>query len=75
MSHGPEHWDARYADADRPWLSAPSGTVAGALAGLAPGRALDVATGTGRHAVWLASSGWQVTAVDFSAVGVAQGRA
>lgn len=75
MSHGPEHWDARYADAARPWLSEPSGTVTGALAGLAPGRALDVATGTGRHAVWLTSMGWQVTAVDFSAVGVAHGRA
>ena len=75
MSHGPEHWDARYGDADRPWLSEPSRTVTRALTGIAPGRALDVATGTGRHAVWLAFSGWRVTAVDFSAVGVAQGRA
>ena len=55
--------------------SEPSGTVTSALSGVAPGRALDVATGTGRHAVWLASSGWHVTAVDFSAVGVAHGRA
>ncbi len=39
---------------------------------LPPGRALDVACGEGRHALWLAAQGWQVTAVDFSAVGLAK---
>lgn len=73
--HDAAHWDARYADASRPWLSAPSTTVTEAVAGLEPGRALDLATGTGRHALWLQTLGWQVTAVDFSEVGVAQGRA
>jgi SAM-dependent methyltransferase len=29
-----------------------------------PGRALDLAAGSGRHAVWLAERGWNVTAVD-----------
>jgi len=28
------------------------------------GRALDLACGSGRHAIWLASLGWDVTAVD-----------
>ena len=69
------HWDARYADEARPWPAEPSRTVTAAVSGLAAGRALDLATGTGRHALWLAASGWQVTAVDFSAVGVAQGQA
>jgi SAM-dependent methyltransferase len=32
------------------------------------GRALDLACGTGRNAVWLAEHGWQVTAVDRSPV-------
>ena len=73
--HGADHWDARYADASRPWLSAPSSTVLRAVGDQEPGRALDLATGTGRHALWLQSLGWQVTAVDFSEVGVAQGRA
>jgi SAM-dependent methyltransferase len=41
---------------------------------LAPGRALDLACGEGRNAIWLASSGWQVTAVDFSEVAIHRGR-
>jgi len=35
---------------------------------LEPGRALDLACGVGRHAIWLAERGWQVTAVDSSRV-------
>ena len=72
---GPAQWDERYADAARPWTRAPSPTVTAALEGLPPGTAVDVAAGTGRHALWLAAQGWRVTAVDFSAVGIGQGRA
>ncbi len=32
--------------------------------GLKPGRALDLACGDGRNAIWLADLGWQVTGVD-----------
>ena len=67
------HWDERYAS--RPWLTEPSSTVLRAVKGLVPGRAVDLAAGTGRHALALASRGWRVTAVDFSAVGIEQGRA
>ena len=35
-----------------------------ALAGIQPGRALDLAAGSGGHARWLAERGWDVTAVD-----------
>jgi SAM-dependent methyltransferase len=35
---------------------------------LKPGRALDLACGTGRNAVWLAEHGWKVTAVDRSPI-------
>jgi len=69
---GPRAWDERYAT--RPWLADPSGTVVAACSDLRPGRAVDVAAGTGRHARWLAGLGWTVTAVDFSAVGIGQGR-
>jgi SAM-dependent methyltransferase len=50
--------------------------VAVALAELKPGgRALDVGAGRGRHSRLLAALGWDVTALDFSAVGVEQARA
>jgi SAM-dependent methyltransferase len=37
-------------------------------AALTPGRALDVAGGEGRNALWLADRGWEATVADFSAV-------
>nr|WP_241732477.1 class I SAM-dependent methyltransferase [Galbitalea soli] len=43
-------------------------------AGAAPRRALDIATGDGRNAIWLARHGWQTTAVDFSAQALAIAR-
>jgi SAM-dependent methyltransferase len=43
--------------------------------GLDVGRALDVACGSGRNAVWLAGRGWKVTGVDFSDVALEQARA
>jgi len=42
---------------------------------LAPGRALDLACGCGREAVYLASCGWDVTAVDVLPEALARGRA
>ena len=61
-------WDARYAAADLVWSATPNAVVARETADLMPGRALDLAAGEGRNAIWLASLGWRVTAVDFSAV-------
>lgn len=40
------------------------------MADLPPGRALDLGAGEGRNAAWLASRGWDVTAVDFSQAGL-----
>ena len=42
--------------------------------GSAPGRALDLACGEGRNAVWLAEQGWDATGVDFSDAGLDKGR-
>jgi tellurite methyltransferase len=38
------------------------------------GRALDLAGGSGRHAIWLAKQGWEVTLIDISETGVEQAR-
>jgi SAM-dependent methyltransferase len=54
---------------------APNPTLVAAVAGLRPGRALELAAGTGTNAVWLAKMGWRVTAVDWSPVALERGRA
>ncbi len=62
-------WDERYRaqpDADAP----PSALLIETARRLEPGRALDLACGTGRHALWLAAHGWKVTAVDGSALAI-----
>jgi SAM-dependent methyltransferase len=67
-------WDERYRDAEWVWSLTPNRFVAELLAGLPPGRALDLACGEGRNALWLAGRGWRVTAVDFSEVALNKGR-
>lgn len=67
-------WDERYAGTPLVWSAGPNTFVERDLADLPPGRALDLACGEGRNARWLAARGWQVTALDFSAVAVDKGR-
>lgn len=68
-------WDQRYTDEERVWSAEPNVFVAEYLAGRRPGTAIDLGAGEGRNAVWLATAGWEVTAVDFSAVGMTKARA
>jgi SAM-dependent methyltransferase len=67
-------WDERYRSAELVWGAPPNRWVVEELTGAAPGRALDLACGEGRNALWLAAQGWQVTAVDFSAVAIGKCR-
>lgn len=68
-------WDARYAGSATPvWHTGPNIWVREVAEPLAPGRAVDLAAGEGRHAIWLAERGWTVDAFDFSAVGLSRGR-
>ena len=71
---GATHWDQRYAASERVWSTGPNQFVEQHLADLPPGRAVDLAAGEGRNAVWLAGIGWQVTAIDFSGVAIERGR-
>jgi len=68
-------WDQRYREGAHKWrqpdpflLSAYRKFIAAGRR--QPGRALDVAGGVGRHALWLARRGWQVTVADISGVGL-----
>ncbi|MFJ9038506.1 class I SAM-dependent methyltransferase [Streptomyces sp. NPDC102406] len=61
-------WDGRYAERQQLWSGRPNGALLAEVAGLAPGRALDVGCGEGADAIWLARGGWDVTALEVSGV-------
>jgi len=69
-----EDWNQRYAAEELIWTAKANRFLMEETAGLAPGSALDLATGEGRNAVWLAEQGWLVRAVDFSDVAIAKAR-
>lgn len=62
-------WDERYRSGGAKH-STPTPLLIETAQKLKPGRALDLACGTGRNAIWLAEHGWQVTAVDRSPVAI-----
>jgi tellurite methyltransferase len=58
-------WDTRYRAREHV-NDEPHPLITGFASTLSPGCALDVACGAGRHAIWFAERGWQVTGVDYS---------
>lgn len=61
-------WDERYRSSTAVWSGDPNPQLVSEVSGLAPGYALDVGSGEGADAMWLAERGWRVLAVDISIV-------
>lgn len=71
-------WDERYSSRPTLWSGKPNLHLVSETAELVPGAhgtAMDVGCGEGADAIWLASRGWHVTAVDLSVVALARGAA
>ena len=69
-----DKWDARYRDGAYENRTHPTALLAAWLPRLPRSRALDVACGAGRNALYLAANGFSVTALDISTVGLERGR-
>lgn len=69
-----ERWNTVF-EKEIPYLrTAPSKLLIEATQGRKPGTALDLGTGQGRNAIYLAGEGWDVTGVDISDVAVEQAK-
>ncbi len=66
--HRNHEWNEMYASRERLFSAEPDAALVELAAGLEPGRALDLGAGEGRNSLWLARSGWEVTAIDLSDV-------
>jgi SAM-dependent methyltransferase len=69
-----EDWNRKHGEAGPLFGVEPTRFLVAEVDGLEPGRALDLACGAGRNAVWLAEQGWAVTGADFSEVALANAR-
>jgi len=76
-----ERWNQKYREASGTgkWIDPDPfllQTFSGYILPLFPhgGSALDLAGGAGRHTIWLAQQGWEVTLIDISETGVEQAR-
>lgn len=69
-----EAWEFRYAESPQRWSGRPNPTLVDVVAGLTPGRAVDLGCGEGADAIWLARQGWEVLGVDISPTAVTRAR-
>lgn len=65
-----ERWNARYERGEGVHEFVPSAPLPAAVETLQPGLALDLASGAGRHAIFLAERGWRVVAVEGARAGI-----
>jgi SAM-dependent methyltransferase len=68
-------WDERYRSRHALWSGKPNPYLVSETDGLTPGLALDAGAGEGADAIWLATRGWRVVAIDHSAVALARAAA
>lgn len=68
-----ERWNAVYREPNGA-PTQPNQLLVDTVAGRPAGRALDIGTGQGRNALFLASKGWRVTGIDISDEGLRQAR-
>jgi SAM-dependent methyltransferase len=73
-----EHWDARYrTEEPPPWdTGRPSAELRRRLADfpIKPCRAIELGSGTGTNAIWLAQQGFDVTGIDISPLAIERAR-
>lgn len=69
-----QFWGGRYGDHASLWVRQPNPQLVAEASALPPGTALDAGCGEGADAIWLASHGWQVTAVDFAGTALNRAR-
>lgn len=67
-------WEEHYRAKPQVWSGRVNAQLAGVVAELTPGRALDLGCGEGADAIWLAEQGWTVTAVDVSTIALGRAR-
>jgi SAM-dependent methyltransferase len=70
MNERIESWNERYSRREGVHEFAPSPPLPWAVEGLQPGLALDIASGAGRHSIFLAERGWRVVAVEGARAGI-----
>ena len=66
-------WNQRYAGKDAMWSGRVNPSLEKVASSLSPGHAIDAGAGEGGDALWLASRGWHVTALEASSVGIFRG--
>ena len=69
-----DRWNEKWRERGAGARSEPNRFLVEEVSELPAGRALDLACGAGRNAIWLAERGWRVTAVDYSEVALAEAR-
>jgi 2-polyprenyl-3-methyl-5-hydroxy-6-metoxy-1,4-benzoquinol methylase len=67
-------WDKKYERSELVWGAPPNELLVEYATALPHGQALDLACGEGRNALWLATRGWEVTGIDYSAVAIDKAR-